>query len=131
MNAKFLYLGPFLLALLGGPVAYFMLLKIPWVRNTAWPNIIVLFIAVSWALMQLRQEYSAWTAAVLGLTLVVALGFLYLRFGIASLPEAHLNVAVGSGAPDFKLHDTEGREFALSGLRGEENVILVFYRGVW
>lgn len=131
MKAKILCLGPVLLALIGGPVAYFLLLKVPWVRNTAWPNIFILFVAATWAVIQFKQEYSTWTAAVLALTLAVAAGFIYLRFSLSSLPEAHLNVAAGSEAPDFSLPDSEGKEFALSSLRGKDKVILVFFRGVW
>ncbi|MEE9583913.1 MAG: hypothetical protein V3W51_00380, partial [Candidatus Brocadiales bacterium] len=113
MKATILCLGPVLLALAGGPAAYFLLLKIPWVRNTAWPNILILLVAASWAVMQYRQGYSTCSAVALALTLAVAAGFIYLRFGLASLPEAHLNVAVGSKAPDFRLPDSEGQEFTL------------------
>ncbi len=131
MKSNILYMGPVFLALLGGPVAYFLLLKIPWVRNTAWPNVFILLIAVSWALIQLRQEHSTCASVALAVTLTIAAGFLYVRFGLASLPEAHVNVAVGSEAPGFKLLDSEDREFVLSDLRGKENVVLVFYRGKW
>ncbi len=131
MKSNFVYLAPVFVALIGGPVAYYLLLKVPWIRNTAWPNIIILLVAVCWALLQFKQGYSTWTAVALGLTLVVAAGFLYLRFGLSTLPEAHLKVAVGSEAPDFTLPDSEGKDFVLSGLRGKENVVMVFYRGVW
>ena len=131
MKSNIFCMGPVFLALLGGPVAYFLLLKIPWVRNTAWPNVFILLIAVSWALIQLRQEHSTCASVVLAVTLAIAAGFLYVRFGLASLPEAHVNVAVGSEAPGFKLPDSEDREFVLSDLRGKENVVLVFYHGMW
>lgn len=131
MKQKILCLVPALLALAGGPVAYFLLLKVPWIRNTALPNIFILFVAAGWAVVQFRQEYSAWTAASLVLTLAIAAGFIYLRFGLSSLPEANLKVAVGNAAPDFSLADSEGKEFALSSLRGKEKIILVFFRGVW
>lgn len=112
-------------------MAYFLLLKVPWVRNTAWPNIFILFVATTWAVIRFKQEYSTWTAAALALTLVVTAGFIYLRFSLPLLPEAHLNVAVGDKAPDFSLPDSEGKKFALSSLRGKEKVVLVFFRGVW
>ncbi len=131
MKSDVVYLAPVFLALLGGPVAYYLLLKVPWVRNTAVPNIFIILVAVCWAVVQFRQGCSTWTAVALVLTLVVAAGFLYLRFGLSTLPEARLNVAVGSEAPDFALPDSEGKEFVLSGLRGKENVVMVFFRGVW
>lgn len=108
-----------------------MLLKVPWVRNTAWPNIFILLVATGWALLQFQREYSAWSAIALGLTLSIAAGFIYLRFGLASLPEAHPKVTVGSMAPNFTLPDSNGGKFSLSGLRGKEGVVLVFFRGVW
>ncbi len=36
---------------------------------------------------------------------------------------------VGACAPDFKLDDHEGKPVTLSGYRGKENVLLIFYRG--
>lgn len=131
MKSRIICLAPVFLALIGGPATYFLFLKVPWVRNTSLPNLIILLVAVAWALIQFRRGYSTWTVTALVLTLAVSVGFIYLRFGWASLPEARIGVAVGSEAPDFSLPDSEGKEFVLSSLRGEKNVILVFYRGVW
>ena len=40
-------------------------------------------------------------------------------------------VEVGQSAPDFTLPDPEGADHALSSLKGEKNVLLVFFRGAW
>lgn len=40
-------------------------------------------------------------------------------------------VAVGEVAPDFTLEDQGGRKVTLSEARGEQPVVLVFYRGYW
>jgi len=40
-------------------------------------------------------------------------------------------VQVGATAPDFTLASLNGPPVTLSGLRGEKNVVLVFYRGHW
>jgi hypothetical protein len=48
------------------------------------------------------------------------------------LPPTDLErVTVGTLAPDFSLPDLGGEVFTLSSLRGEKNVVLVFYRGHW
>lgn len=40
-------------------------------------------------------------------------------------------VQVGAVAPDFTLASLNGPPVTLSSLRGEKNVVLVFYRGHW
>ncbi len=40
-------------------------------------------------------------------------------------------VEVGQEAPDFTLPDPAGTDFTLSALRGEKNVLMVFFRGAW
>ena len=40
-------------------------------------------------------------------------------------------VSVGQPAPDLELPDANGRNHRLSELRGEKNVVLVFFRGTW
>lgn len=38
---------------------------------------------------------------------------------------------VGSEAPDVSLESIDGESLRLSDLRGDKNVILVFFRGTW
>lgn len=40
-------------------------------------------------------------------------------------------VAQGSPPPDFTLTDTDGKAHHLAALKGEQPVVLVFYRGTW
>ena len=40
-------------------------------------------------------------------------------------------VEVGQPAPDFTLPDPDGSDHSASGLRGEMNLLLVFFRGAW
>jgi cytochrome oxidase Cu insertion factor (SCO1/SenC/PrrC family) len=40
-------------------------------------------------------------------------------------------VKEGSPAPDFTLEALDGRRVTLSDVRGQKNVVLVFYRGHW
>lgn len=48
------------------------------------------------------------------------------------LPATDLErVAVGDLAPDFSLETLSGDTLTLSGFRGQQNVLLVFYRGHW
>lgn len=119
-----------LMALLG-VASYFLFIGIPWVRNTALPNLLILSGAVAWAIYNVRQERSAWTLVPLVLTLLISLGFVYVRFIYARLPEAEVKVALGQPALDFTLPDHRGNPFTLSRLKGEAGVVLLFYRGVW
>lgn len=48
------------------------------------------------------------------------------------LPATELDrVGVGDEAPDFTLEALSGDTVTLSDLRGDHNVVLVFYRGHW
>ncbi|MEX2466660.1 MAG: hypothetical protein WD995_07095 [Gemmatimonadota bacterium] len=48
------------------------------------------------------------------------------------LPPADLDrVGEGDVAPDFRLESLRRGPLALSGFRGEKDVVLVFYRGHW
>ena len=50
----------------------------------------------------------------------------------AGLPPADLNrIKVGEAAPDFTLEDQDGKPVTLSAYRGQQSVVLVFYRGYW
>ena len=40
-------------------------------------------------------------------------------------------VEVGQEAPGFSLVGTDGESYAPSDLRGEKNLVLIFFRGTW
>ena len=42
-----------------------------------------------------------------------------------------VTVRVGSEAPEIALDSVDGEALSLSSLRGDKNVILVFFRGTW
>lgn len=44
---------------------------------------------------------------------------------------AHAEIEIGDEAPDFTLPNTENESITLSDHRGSENVIVIFYRGVF
>ena len=47
-----------------------------------------------------------------------------------SYPKPQITSAAGQPAPDFTLHDQDGKDVSLSALRGKP-VLLYFYRGYW
>ena len=50
----------------------------------------------------------------------------------ANLPPADLTrIKVGEAAPDFTLSNQDGQPVTLSSYRGQQPVVLVFYRGYW
>ncbi len=130
MKLRILQIGPLILALLG-VTSFFLLLGVPWVRNTAIPNLIILLVAIAWAIYNLKQEKSAWTIAPLILALLVSSLFVYIRFIYAKLSPAEVKVSIDQPAPDFTLLDYQSNSFALSSLKGKYGAVIVFYRGVW
>ena len=66
----------------------------------------------------------------------IALIFTFLLSGIISFDTANADhprggLDNGDVAPDFSLPDADNRMVKLSGHEGNENVVLVFYRGQW
>jgi len=70
------------------------------------------------------------TKIVLGVIalVVIALGAFVVIGG--RLPKPSIANARGKPAPNFVLHDQNGRDFALASQRGHK-VLLMFYRGYW
>lgn len=69
---------------------------------------------------------------------VRSLAFGALALGAAFAPTASqaeeaptTPVAVGQTAPDFTLPDPNDNNHALASLRGEKNLLMVFFRGAW
>ena len=51
--------------------------------------------------------------------------------GFWQAADARVGNEVGDEAPDFSLPNTDNKIVTLSEHRGEETVILIFYRGQW
>lgn len=49
----------------------------------------------------------------------------------AETPSQAERVAVGQEAPAFSLASSDGATYTLADLRGEKNLVLVFFRGSW
>ncbi len=65
------------------------------------------------------------------LAVLVTAGFLYYVHVLSyQLPPPPRELAVGTPAPDFTLHDEAGQAVTLSQFRGHAT-LLVFYRGFW
>jgi hypothetical protein len=65
-------------------------------------------------------------AELLGLVLLVW----YVAVG-ARFPRGEVSVKVGDPFPQFRLPDSEGREFDSSSLAGKSTALYLFYRGDW
>ena len=59
---------------------------------------------------------------------LIAAAALLLGAGVAMAGEP---LEVGSSAPEFTLAGGDGIEHGLSGLRGEQAAVVIFFRGLW
>ncbi len=48
-----------------------------------------------------------------------------------SQPARTERIAVGQEAPDFSLTSSDGKTYSPSTLRGEKNLLMIFFRGTW
>lgn len=94
---------------------------------------------------RVRMLYSRRTALVILLLAFLSLSLFLVGPAIADSPVPALGpvdgldlpaeepdrVATGDPAPDFVLEDVRGERVRLSGFRGQNPVVLVFYRGKW
>jgi cytochrome oxidase Cu insertion factor (SCO1/SenC/PrrC family) len=66
------------------------------------------------------------------LTLSLAAGLAASSFATAAdTPSQADRVTVGQEAPAFSLAASDGGTYTLADLRGEKNLVLVFFRGSW
>jgi len=103
---------------------------VPWVSFLLFAAAIVLFVA------GVRRAPGRKIGAIVVTVIGVALVALFVvGITVGSRVPTGANVpAVGAKAPDFTLHDSNGKEVALSqllGAPGTKSVLLVFYRGYW
>ena len=67
-------------------------------------------------------------AAVLALGLVAGVFGVAPRAGATQQPDT---IAVGDQAPDFTLESTDGETYRLADMRGDKNLVVIFFRGTW
>lgn len=74
-----------------------------------------------------------WTLLAVGLGLAVVAGVLTPRPTAAeeTAPARVERIAVGQEAPDFTLTSSDGKTYSPSTLRGEKNLLMIFFRGTW
>ena len=125
-----------ILTLVGGG-SYMAFLGIPWVRETAAPNMAAMLLGVGVAVYAATRR-PRWPGLVATVLTVGMTGLFVFGVFIASvlprpqvsLPAEALEVAAGSPF-DFALPDHTGRTVRLSDFHGKGPVLLVFYRGFW
>ena len=126
------WLGPIGLALVVVAwLSYFLLLRNAWIRATAIPNLVVMFLGTAlgiFAAAQAEERSATWMAA--GDVLLTLL-FLTLLFVWFRLPAPQSTADTDGPAPDFTLPNQDGEPVTLSTFRGRGPVLLVFYRGHW
>lgn len=137
----------FLLSLVAFVSYFLVFVRFPVTRDFPWANLLLFGAAAALLLVGVRRAFAAgrgvWSKAA-GL-IAAALGaavfglFIFSTFIMArQLPAAHGAPQVGRKAPDFSLHDSDGRTVSLSDLlstpvngKAPRGVLLVFYRGYW
>lgn len=122
-----------LLLVIGGVVGYFVavlaLPGLPWIRNAAIPNWLLIGAGLAVGAAAARRAHRRSAKVLLGVDVALAGLFGFMLYGMSAVPHAD-GPAVGTPAPDFALADQTGRMVRLSELRGAP-VLLVFYRGHW
>lgn len=74
-----------------------------------------------------------WVPKAWGLTVaLIGLSFVAGQSLADEATEAHQEpIAVGQQAPEFTLTGSDGETYDSSTLRGEKNLLMIFFRGTW
>ena len=119
-----------LVLVLAGPISYALLLRVPWIRATAAPNLALAAVGLILGVVAASRAGHGWPA-----WLAAGDVLLTLMFGrtlrLSNLDRPSKVPADQATAPDFTLPDQDGRPVTLSSFRGKGPVLLVFYRGHW
>jgi peptidoglycan/LPS O-acetylase OafA/YrhL len=119
-----------LVLVLAGPGVYMLLIDVPLLRSSGLPALVLMALGTGLGLFAARSDRRRWVCLLAGLECVLALGFVFVLFGLAVLPESPQFTDLES-APDFTLPDHNGRPVTLSHALRSGPVLLVFYRGHW
>jgi hypothetical protein len=137
--------GLTLVALAGYPLVF---MKFAVTNDVPWPTYSLFVVALGFLVAGLRRAYapdSEYRGRILAsvLTFVSVAGMAFFLFAILvfsrQLPASHGTPQIGQRAPDFTLHDMNGRSVSLpallqshpAGAAPTRGVLLVFYRGYW
>jgi AhpC/TSA family protein len=123
-----------LLLTLGGVVSYFVIVLhfgawLPWVRNTAAPNLVLLGLGLALSLGAAWRTRGWLAASLAAVSVALSAAFVWMLFVAWVLPPVP-GPAIGAPAPDFALVDQDGKTARLADFRGSP-LLLVFYRGHW
>ena len=119
-----------LVLVLAGPGVYMLLIDVPVLRSSGLPALVLMVVGTGLGLLAARSDRRRWVCLLAGLECVLVLGFVFMLFGLAVLPESPQFANLAS-APDFTLPDHSGRPVTLSQTPQSGPVLLVFYRGHW
>lgn len=119
-----------LLLVLLGPLAYRLLLDVPWTRASGAPAFGLMAAGVAAGVVAAQRDRRFWVRGLGVLNIVLLLLFIWVMFGVFALPQAE-GVTDLALAPDFTLPDHQGQPVTLSEARASGPVLLVFYRGFW
>lgn len=114
-----------------GGVSYFLLTDIPFIRNTAAPNIALVVIGMAMAGWGVAKRRSKGTIISAGVSAFVGLGLIGSLTVLMKLPPAEELARTADTLPDFTLPNQDGVPVTLSSYKGKGPVLLVFYRGHW
>lgn len=115
------------LAVVGGD---FFLLDLPFVRNGG-VTYLALLVPIALGFIALRIVKSFVTIAALALVLLLSLGYAASRTVLVKMPPGGPVIKQGDIAPPFALKAPTGQEMTLPSIRGDRQLVLVFYRGHW
>jgi len=124
MKARLLALGA-LAAVIAVNGLDMALLDIPAVRNGP-VMYAALIVPIALAIAAVCLVRSILTFVMLGLVIVLGGGYVATRTMLLTLPAAELTLKPGDPAPEFKLGDA-----TLASLRGDGQLVIVFFRGTW
>jgi hypothetical protein len=137
--------GLTLIALAGYPLVF---MRFAVTNDLPWPTYALFAVALVFLVAGIRRAFapaSEYGGRILApvLTLVSVAGMAFFLFAIVvfsrQLPASHGTPQIGQRAPDFTLHDMNGRSVSLAellqshpaGAAPTRGVLLVFYRGYW
>lgn len=120
-----------LVSLVGLVSYFFVFVRIPFLRDTAWLNLLLVAVGLVLSIAAIRRRRSVLSFAGAAVSLAcVALLVGYVFVLSEQLPETDGVVAVGAAAPAFDLLDHTGAAVSLDDFSGRP-LVMVFYRGFW